>query len=157
MHTHACTLQVVPAELLYAPSSDAQNFTQTYPMDYAYNEYNEPLRRRFRAAAHAVPRCTASLHCLAALPRCTASPHCLAALPRCTASLLASSLLAFCSLCPLLRPEQVIGEGAALVRPAMRRRAHAEWRRWRRASSHILGVHVRGTDKTVAPRVSQRG
>ena len=55
------------------------------------------------------------------------------------------------------RPLQVLGEGAALVRPVLRRRARAEWRRWRRASSHILGVHVRGTDKVIAPRVTQHG
>ena len=55
MHSRrALPVQVVPAELLYAPSSSAVNFTQTYPMDYTYNDYNEPLRRRFRAAAHAV-------------------------------------------------------------------------------------------------------
>ena len=94
------SVQVVPPELLYAPSGGTGNFTQTYPMDYTYNTYNEPLRRRFRAAAHAV-----------------------------------------------------LGDRAALVRPALRRRARAEWRRWRRVSSRILGVHVRGTDKTVAPRV----
>ena len=94
------SVQVVPPELLYAPSGGTGNFTQTYPMDYTYNTYNEPLRRRFRVAAHAV-----------------------------------------------------LGDRAALVRPALRRRARAEWRRWRRVSSRILGVHVRGTDKTVAPRV----
>lgn len=49
-----CPGQVVPPELLYAPSGDTVNFTQTYCSDYTYNEYNEPLRRRFRAAAHAV-------------------------------------------------------------------------------------------------------
>ena len=65
-----CT-QVVPPELLYAPSGDAVNFTQTYCSDYTYNEYNEPLRRRFRAAAHTV---------LAAPPLCTALRY-----PRCTA------------------------------------------------------------------------
>ena len=89
MHS-ACALpmQVVPAELLYAPSSGAANFTQTYPMDYTYNDYNEPLRRRFRAAAHAVlpphrasapplrqAPCTARLHRPPALPARTAPPH----------------------------------------------------------------------------------
>ena len=67
MHSRrALPMQVVPAELLYAPSSSAVNFTQTYPMDYTYNHYNEPLRRRFRAAAHAV---------LPAPPLRTAPPH----------------------------------------------------------------------------------
>ena len=124
-----CT-QVVPPELLYAPSGDAVNFTQTYCSDYTYNEYNEPLRRRFRAAAHTV---------LAAPPLRTALCCTLDALPS------APHLL------------QVLGDRAALVRPQLRRRARAEWRRWRRVSSRILGVHVRGTDKTVAPRVAQRG
>ena len=77
MHS-ACALpvQVVPAELLYAPSSGAANFTQTYPMDYTYNDYNEPLRRRFRAAAHAVPPPHRPSAKLPAPPACTARLHC---------------------------------------------------------------------------------
>ena len=78
MHSRrALPVQVVPAELLYAPSSSAVNFTQTYPMDYTYNDYNEPLRRRFRAAAHAV---------LPAPPHRPSAPPLRTALyyPRCT-------------------------------------------------------------------------
>ena len=78
MHSRrALPMQVVPAELLYAPSSSAVNFTQTYPMDYTYNHYNEPLRRRFRAAAHAV---------LPAPPHRPSAPPLRTALcyPRCT-------------------------------------------------------------------------
>ena len=158
MHS-ACALpvQVVPAELLYAPSSGAANFTQTYPMDYTYNDYNEPLRRRFRAAAHAVlpphrpsaklPR-TAPPHRPSAPPACTARPH----RPSAPSTHPRRTLVA-----PSATFLQVLGEGAALVRPVLRRRARAEWRRWRRASSHILGVHVRGTDKVIAPRVTQHG
>ena len=88
-----------------------------------------------RCAAASAPRHT----------RC--SPHRPSSLPSATLDALPSA--------PHLL--QVLGDRAALVRPQLRRRARAEWRRWRRVSSRILGVHVRGTDKTVAPRVAQRG
>ena len=160
MHSRrALPVQVVPAELLYAPSSSAVNFTQTYPMDYTYNDYNEPLRRRFRAAAHAV--LPAPPHRPSAPPSATLDAPSMHPYPPPPSAALrrplppsGRPLSPSAALCP---PLQVLGEGAALVRPVLRRRARAEWRRWRRASSRILGVHVRGTDKTVAPRVTQHG
>ena len=41
----------------------------------------------------------------------------------------------------------------SLVRSEHRQRAEAIFTPWRRASQHILGVHVRGTDKVVARKV----
>ena len=42
---------------------------------------------------------------------------------------------------------------ATLVRPELRRRAESIFRPWRAASDHILGIHMRGTDKVVAKKV----
>jgi hypothetical protein len=41
----------------------------------------------------------------------------------------------------------------SLVRPEIRARVDAVWAPWRVASAHILGMHLRGTDKVVAKKV----
>jgi hypothetical protein len=47
-----------------------------------------------------------------------------------------------------------LGElGANLVRPELRSRALEIFGAWRRRSRHILGVHMRGTDKVVRRKV----
>ena len=43
--------------------------------------------------------------------------------------------------------------GANLVRPELRSRALEIFSAWRRRSRHILGVHMRGTDKVVRRKV----
>ena len=48
-----------------------------------------------------------------------------------------------------------LGElGANLVRPELRSRALEIFSAWRRRSRHILGVHMRGTDKVVRRKVA---
>lgn len=48
----------------------------------------------------------------------------------------------------------MLGEGGArLVRREMRERAERIFAAWRGRSKHIIGVHVRGTDKVVRPKV----
>ena len=49
---------------------------------------------------------------------------------------------------------EFVGDGgAALVRPHIRAAADAAFAPWRARSSHIVGAHVRGTDKVVRPKV----
>ncbi|KAL1525576.1 hypothetical protein AB1Y20_020430 [Prymnesium parvum] len=53
-----------------------------------------------------------------------------------------------------LAAHQFVGVGGAkLVRGSIRRRAHSLFREWRQFSTHVLGIHVRGTDKVVQPKV----
>ena len=49
---------------------------------------------------------------------------------------------------------QVVGQGGVrLVRDSIRRKASAVFTEWRQRSGHVLGMHVRGTDKVVQPKV----
>ena len=49
---------------------------------------------------------------------------------------------------------RLLGDGGAqLVRGWIRAQAAATFARWRRRSRHVLGVHLRGTDKVVRAKV----
>lgn len=52
----------------------------------------------------------------------------------------------------------VLGNGGVrLVRKGIRDDAERTFARWRKRSSHILGVHLRGTDKVVRQKVPSGG
>ncbi|KAL3902204.1 MAG: hypothetical protein SGPRY_012178 [Prymnesium sp.] len=53
-----------------------------------------------------------------------------------------------------LAAHQMVGRGGVkLVQPAIRDEAASLFRVWRGRSGHVMGVHVRGTDKVVQPKV----
>lgn len=53
-----------------------------------------------------------------------------------------------------LAAHQIVGRGGVkLVQPAIRDEAASLFRVWRGRSGHVMGVHVRGTDKVVQPKV----
>eukprot|EP00966_Prymnesium_polylepis_P253606 5861928-Prymnesium_polylepis.2 len=53
-----------------------------------------------------------------------------------------------------LAARAVVGLGGVrMVREPIRRKAATLFAEWRRRSAHVLGMHVRGTDKVVQPKV----